>query len=648
MWNMAGMWSSGQFDGNLRAIFHPGNHAVFAYARPDQVGAHPALVFTYSISRQNEPLWELRAEDQLAAPPYEGELWLDAETGDVLRFRSTSSDMPPQFPIRSAEIRTEYDNVAFPDGSRFLLPVKAEVATRYRDASPIRNIVEFRGCHKFRATAHMITGLPDQEDGVGQFAARESFADIETELDENQKIYTILREEAIREDALRMAIEQQQDLRAATGAAFFRLAQLSDEREKRLAANPRSLRPVSESELVPDSNGSASFRVNVKLVPVTVVVRDNKGRALGNLNQQDFQLFDNRKPQEITSFLLQGSATKDAAEGSPKVGAKPILPNSVAYVFDDLHTSSSDLAKAAVAADRQLARLRPPDRAAIFTTSGDVIADFTPNQDQLRAALHKIKSHANAMPTDCPEMSYFTADLIVRRDVTATELALEDAGDCLLPNSGIGTPGRLPGGALDMAQKEVARKIVVARAGEVVSVGRMESDRAVSILFEAFNRTLRMSGHRTIVLLSPGFLTLDPNQQQAIMHLIERALQSDIVISGIDVRGLSAIGAAKLTGGPMNAPAVHGTLDSQGDSATEGVMADLAYGTGGNFFHNNNDLDRALRQTTEAPEYFYVIGFSPQKLDGKLHKLKIKVSGGEKLTVQARSGYYALRPSPTH
>jgi VWFA-related protein len=110
------------------------------------------------------------------------------------------------------------------------------------------------------------------------------------------------------------------------------------------------------------------------------------------------------------------------------------------------------------------------------------------------------------------------------------------------------------------------------------------------------------------------------------------------------VRGLSGIGAAKLSGSRMNAPTVSATLDSQGDSATEGVIEDLAYGTGGSFFHNNNDLDRALRQTTEPPEYFYVIGFSPQKLDGKFHKLRVKVNGGEKFSVQARVGYYALRP----
>ncbi|MGA9977895.1 MAG: hypothetical protein WBQ08_04615 [Candidatus Sulfotelmatobacter sp.] len=71
----------------------------------------------------------------------------------------------------------------------------------------------------------------------------------------------------------------------------------------------------------------------------------------------------------------------------------------------------------------------------------------------------------------------------------------------------------------------------------------------------------------------------------------------------------------------------------------------LAYGTGGTLFHNNNDLDEGLRRTADVPEYVYVLGFSPQRLDGKFHKLKVRLNGPGKLTVQARQGYYAFNPT---
>jgi len=86
-------------------------------------------------------------------------------------------------------------------------------------------------------------------------------------------------------------------------------------------------------------------------------------------------------------------------------------------------------------------------------------------------------------------------------------------------------------------------------------------------------------------------------------------------------------------------------LNTEESAASGGVLADLAYGTGGTFFHNNNDLEEGLRRTADPPEYVYVLGFSPQRLDGKLHKLKVKLNGSTKLTVQARQGYYALKPA---
>jgi hypothetical protein len=73
------------------------------------------------------------------------------------------------------------------------------------------------------------------------------------------------------------------------------------------------------------------------------------------------------------------------------------------------------------------------------------------------------------------------------------------------------------------------------------------------------------------------------------------------------------------------------------------VLGELAEGTNGVFFHNNNDMNEAFLRTSSAPEYSYLLGFSPQnlKLDGNFHALKVKLKDGNHLTLQARRGYYA-------
>jgi VWFA-related protein len=117
-----------------------------------------------------------------------------------------------------------------------------------------------------------------------------------------------------------------------------------------------------------------------------------------------------------------------------------------------------------------------------------------------------------------------------------------------------------------------------------------------------------------------------------------------VVFSTLDVRGLASQNLAS-NRSKLNEPAETQVLDSQESFASSGVLADLALGTGGVYFHNNNDLDAGFRRTADAPEYVYLVGFAPQKLDGKLHKLKVTVSESAKLTVQARQGYYALKPA---
>jgi len=62
-------------------------------------------------------------------------------------------------------------------------------------------------------------------------------------------------------------------------------------------------------------------------------------------------------------------------------------------------------------------------------------------------------------------------------------------------------------------------------------------------------------------------------------------------------------------------------------------MAATAEGTGGTFYHGTNDFDEGIARTAAAPEYLYVLAYSPLdlKLDGKFHNLNQLVHPGLKL-----------------
>jgi hypothetical protein len=86
---------------------------------------------------------------------------------------------------------------------------------------------------------------------------------------------------------------------------------------------------------------------------------------------------------------------------------------------------------------------------------------------------------------------------------------------------------------------------------------------------------------------------------------------------------------------------------SKGDfqmDAVSGVMEELADGTGGTFYHNNNDLESGFKTLLAGAECRYLLAFSPAKMKSRVHhSLKVKVNE-HGLTVQARGGYSTPAP----
>jgi VWFA-related protein len=393
-----------------------------------------------------------------------------------------------------------------------------------------------------------------------------------------------------------------------------------------------------------------TFKVNVKLVVVRAVVRDPQGHAIGTLQKEDFQIFDKGKPQIISQFEVEqpGTITAKARQTSEEnptdaltasAGPLPVVPERfVAYVFDDVHLQFGDLARVRQAAERHFATLRPTDRAAVFTTSGQGNLDFTDDRAKLHDALFRLQprpiSSGSGSPSDCPTMSFYEADLIQdKRDPFATSVAVQEATACLPKDPRTGQPIVDP------------RTVVDSASMQVLQTGEHESRISLGILKDVVGEVSRMPGQRSVVLVSPGFIA--PEMESEYNALIDHALRSQVVVNTLDARGLYVGTPFGDISNPNSLPAsVAGPkamIEIAAESAQDDLLAVLADGTGGVFFHNSNDFDEGFRRVAQTPEYSYVLAFTPQdlKLDGSYHALKVTLKNSQKLTLQARRGYFA-------
>jgi VWFA-related protein len=421
--------------------------------------------------------------------------------------------------------------------------------------------------------------------------------------------------------------------------------------------------PPANTAEVTTTDAPATFSSRVNLVMVPVVVRDRQGRPNGTLHKEDFLLFDQGKPQVISRFSLESGAAPvvipaesnaAASETSPGDAAPPavtspsnIAGHFIALLFDDLHLEIGDLQQVRAAAERYLTESwDPASRAAIFTTSGQTTLDFTDDRAKLRETLDNIRPHPGWIRSgsDCPDLSYYMADQIEQSaggtvmqgsvlDVTVHEIMR----NCPPPSPQV-TPQE------QQQALQQAQATAMTEARRIVNLSDRDTRLALGVLRDVIRRIALMPGRRGIILVSPGFM-LQPEHHFDETDLMDRAIRASTTISSLNARGLYTL----IPGGDASQRGSVDPLEIQYQResalAEDSVLAELADGTGGTNFHNNNDLLKGFEQLATPPEFVYLLGFSPQslKFDGSFHTLKVslKTPGGQ--AIQARRGYYAPR-----
>ncbi|HXD72587.1 MAG TPA: VWA domain-containing protein [Vicinamibacterales bacterium] len=163
----------------------------------------------------------------------------------------------------------------------------------------------------------------------------------------------------------------------------------------------------------------------------------------------------------------------------------------------------------------------------------------------------------------------------------------------------------------------------------------------------AIDKLLLEKSRRVVLALSDGVdEPLDfSGKARSMKDEMKRAEDSDIMIYAIGMEGLAPFqqggGAGGFGGRGIPMPQRRNEQTMQ--KPDEG-MAKIAAATGGGYFEltSRGDLSGGFNRVIDELHHQYALGFAPQKLDGKLHDLTVKVNKPG-YTARARKRYLAPR-----
>jgi len=148
-----GTTSTGEFVTVLATIFRRENETKFEVVDTDQIGETKTIVFDFVTEREKakQGITSGRIAQQSTVTGMKGRIWIDREKSRVLRVESDATEIPADFPVRSARRTINYDWVRISD-EMYLLPSLSDVRLTFRQDRKLfesRNLIHFKDYQKY-------------------------------------------------------------------------------------------------------------------------------------------------------------------------------------------------------------------------------------------------------------------------------------------------------------------------------------------------------------------------------------------------------------------------------------------------------------------------------------------------------------------
>jgi len=369
------------------------------------------------------------------------------------------------------------------------------------------------------------------------------------------------------------------------------------------------------------------IKLKTELVQIDVLVSDQGNKPVGGLKREDFELYDNNKPQHITNFSFEetrsrqiGDATTEA-RSLPKAMAAGELKRVIAFVVDTFHIKFESIARTQeVLLDFVENKMQPGDLVLILPTGGGsgVLQQFTADRRLLHRSIDRLHP-------------------IVFTNATTPYRSVSDYSPSL---GGGQSPLTRVAGGLSMPSSV---------AGHIDPIEEADVRATLGGLNEMIKSMSKLPGRKVSVLISEGFRLYSTQTTSDLRRTTALAARANVVFYTIDPRGLESLlinAAEEINSGRVDTAVTGDLINKRMDFLeSQDSLRAIANDTGGTFFGNNNDIRRGLNNILEQNSAYYMLGFYPEatKWDGKYHKVKVLVHRTD-LTVSFRKGYLAKSP----
>jgi VWFA-related protein len=391
-------------------------------------------------------------------------------------------------------------------------------------------------------------------------------------------------------------------------------------------------------------------RVKTELVQTDVTVVDKRGRLVGGLKADDFELRVDSKLQPLAFFeeVLAGSVDEEkqltaARKGDATAATRLQKPSTtetdrgriIFFFVDDVHLKADSLSRARSVLNHFVEnKMMAKDRVAVVSTSGQIgfLQQLTDNKAVLREAIGRLNSKYNPETTASKvSISEVDANLIANQGDRGLFAYLVEA-----------TMREFQNGTLS------ATTMVTNRVREINAESRLAELDTLSRLENLIRSSAPLRGRKLLFFISDGFVvdTKRSNGSDVMRRVVSEAARVGVVVYSLSTRPYSL--------GPGTDVSQNGYPDFSPRTATRSLaeskmpqepLETLAEETGGRSYSNPSALDDGVDEALNESAAYYLLAWRPDDENQRAGKsrLKVVVKDRPDLRVRMRRHFFDFR-----